>query len=906
MCDMWFTGSLDEVLGSLNSSRHGLSRAEAAHRLDRLGPNILPEPPLESSLVIFLRQFANPFIYILLVAVAISLILKEWSDASFIAAVVVLNAIIGAAQETKAERSAQALRQMVTTTCRVVRDGEVVEIEAAGLVPGDVITLASGDKVPADARLLDSHDLHIDESLLTGESLPVSKQASQILGPDTGLADRVNMAHAGTLVTRGRGSAVIVSTGLKTEVGAIASDVAARRETDAPLLMRMRRFTHRLSLVMVGVAALFAVIEANRGTPLSEVALVAIALAVSAIPEGLPVALTVALAIGVRRMAQRHVIVRRLAAVESLGSCTAIASDKTGTLTVNELTASVVALPSGATWNVTGVGTVPEGEVRPDRHGDWNTLGQVMRLARSGALCNEAVLLREDDKWTHHGDTLDVSLLVLALKLGITQPDVLADAPLEDDIPFESERRFAATLHQVVDLNGSNSMEIHVKGAIEAVVPMCSHQQGLSGDEKLDPEGVTNAAEQLSAKGFRVIALASGTASAERSFLFNESELCNLTLLGLVAMIDPARPDAAAAVSACIRAGLRVLMVTGDHPSTALAIAKEVGIAKGPEDVVTGAELRYASEQTSEEEAIDELVGKAHVFARVEPAQKLAIVESLIRNGELVAVTGDGANDAPALHQAHVGLAMGKSGTDVAREAADLIVTDDKFSSIASGIEEGRVAYGNVRKVISLLISTGAGEVVLFFLTLLTGMPAPLTAVQLLWLNLVTNGIQDVALAFEPGEGDEMQRPPRPPSEPVFNRLMLEKVGITAVVIGIASFVTFRVLLDMGWSLYASRNAVTALMVLLENVLVLNTRSETRPFLDVGFRGNPLLILGMLLALGVHLGAMHFEPTQKLLQLGALPLHVWAALVAISLVLFLTIESYKLLWRRRLRPQPSS
>ncbi len=896
---MWFTGSLDEVLGNLGSSRNGLSREEASIRFDRFGPNVLPEPPLQGLLLVFVRQFLNPFIYILLFAAIVSLILREWSDAIFIVTVVSLNAIIGTVQESRAERSARALRQFIATTARVVRGGDVVEIDAKELVPGDVIELSSGDKVPADVRLLESYDFQTDESLLTGESLPVAKQERVLLGPEVGLAERVNMAFAGTLVTRGRSSSVVVTTGMNTEIGSMASDIAAMREPEAPLLLRMRRFSHRVAAVMVGVAVVFASIEASRGRNLGEVALVAIALAVSAIPEGLPVALTVALAIGMRRMAQRHVIVRRMAAVESLGSCTVIASDKTGTLTVNELTVTTVVLPGLSRWLATGVGTVPVGNIEPVSAGDWNRLEEIRALARSGVLCNEASLVREDSGWSHHGDALDVSLLVFAHKMGITQYTERTKSPLLDERPFESELRFAATLHLISDEAGMKLSEIHAKGAVEMLLPMCAWQRGPEGDEPIDASAMASEAEELADEGFRVIAVAykmrSGTAiNLSR---LHDDDLSDMTLLGLVAMIDPARPDAAESIRVCRDAGLRVIMVTGDHPSTALAIARQVGIAADPNEVVTGSQLRHAVDEDGKD-LTDLMVGRGTVFARVEPSQKLAIVESLIRQGEIVAVTGDGANDAAALQQAHVGVAMGKSGTDVAREAADLIITDDAFASIAAGVEEGRIAYGNVRKVISLLVSTGAGEVVLFLLALAVGLPAPLTAVQLLWLNLVTNGIQDIALAFEPAEGTEMNRPPRLPTESIFNRLMLERVSISAVVIGISSFMLYRILLGSGWDLFSARNAVTAQMVLLENVLVLNSRSETRLFVTTWFRGNRFLVLGVLVALGVHICAMHFAPTQGLLSIEALPAHLWALLTISSVGLFAIIEGHKMLWVR--------
>lgn len=910
---MYFAEHAERVVEALGSSRRGLTGSEAARRLDEHGPNMLPEPPVPGLPTLFLRQFASPFIYVLLVAAGLSVVLREWSDAVFIGVVVLLNAVIGTLQESRAERSAQALRRMMTTTSRVVRDGDVAEVDAASIVPGDVVLLASGDKVPADLRLLDCQDLHADESLLTGESLPVSKDADALLTDDAALGDRTTMAFAGSLVTRGRGEGVTVATGLSTEIGMLASELSARGEPEPPLLIRMRRFTHWVAAVMIVTAGVFAVLEASRGTPVSEVALIAIALAVSAIPEGLPVALTVALAIAMRRMAGRHVIVRRMPAVESLGSCTVVATDKTGTLTVNELTATDVVLPGGSHWRVTGAGGVPTGEVVPADPTDGARRVQVAALARAGALCNEAVLAHEDSTWTHHGDAVDVSLLVLAHKLGITRPQALADAPLVAQIPFESEHRFAATLHRAAP-EDDGPVGLYVKGAVETVLAMCDRQLGPAGGEPLAGREVHAVAERLADDGRRVIAVASGTLPQHRAGGELAAEhLHGLQLLGLVGMLDPPREGARRAVAECTAAGLRVAMVTGDHPSTALAIARQLGLASKPEEVVTGRELARASPDGAPSTGpLDELVAGASVFARVEPTQKLDIVASLIRQGEFVAVTGDGANDAPALHQAHVGVAMGRTGTDVAREAADLIITDDDFSSIVAGIEEGRVAYGNVRKVISLLVSTGAGELVLFLLALATGMAPPLTAVQLLWLNLVTNGIQDIALAFEPGEGHEMRQPPRPPTEGVFNRLMLERIAVSATVIGIASFGAYRLLVDSGWSVEAARNAVVLLLVLFENVMVLNSRSETQSIFRIGLHGNPILVVGTLGALGIHLAAMHWGPTQQLLGLAPLPLHTWGWTILVAAGLLVAVEIHKLHWRARhgeagsaTRPSPS-
>ncbi|NYT02733.1 MAG: HAD-IC family P-type ATPase [Methanosarcinales archaeon] len=883
-----------QLLEDLNSSTHGLTTGEAAFRLSRVGPNVLPRVPPSSLAVLFLRQFLSPLIYILLAAALVSMLLEEWSDALFITLVLLLNAAIGTAQEYGAQRSADALQGLVRTRARVVRSKEAFEVDAEDLVPGDLVLLEEGSKVPADVRLLSSQSLSVDESLLTGESLPVSKDADAVLSAETSLGDRINMAYAGSLVARGRGRGLVVATGLSTEVGSLASTLMQGEEVKPPLILRMERFTFRVALAVgVAVAAIFAV-QIYRGFSLSEVFLQSVALAVSAIPEGLPVALTVALAIGMRRMSRRNVIVRRLVAVESLGSCNFIASDKTGTLTMNQLTVRRVIPPGAAEWRVSGEGTVPLGSVeRSDGPLQPAEEIQLRRLCRTAALCNEGFLGLRDGEWVHNGDMVDVALLVLAHKAGMSQQDLLAEQPQVDQIPFESERQFAATL------NGSDSAAavVHVKGAPERVMGMCRFMASLEGDCPLNREMLEGQAQDLAQAGYRILALASGELHLGPDQAFSEEHLQGLTFLGLVGMIDPLRPEARGAVAACRDAGVQVAMVTGDHPVTSLAIARELNLAYTMDQVVTGPDLREA--EASGEGEIDALTAHARVFARVEPRQKLDIVRSLIRQGHLVAVTGDGANDAPALRAAHVGVAVGKGGTDVARESSDIIITDDNFASIVAGIEEGRIGYGNIRKVIFLLISTGAAEIVLFILALATNLPLPLVAVQLLWLNLVTNGIQDVALAFEPGEGDEMKRRPHPTQEPIFNRLMLERVVLSALTIGLLAFGAYRWMLDQGWELSEARNSTVLLMVLFENVQVFNSRSELRSAFRHSPLQNPILLFGTIAAQLVHIGAMYTPWLSGVLELQPVSFVHWAQLLGIALIILIFMEVYKAASRGR-------
>ncbi len=882
--------SAEHILELLLSNHHGLSLAEAIKRRQQYGLNTLPKLEQAGLLQVFIHQFSSPLIYVLLAAAALSILIQEWSDAGFIFAVLLINAIIGTAQEFSAQQAAAALQDLVKTCSRVLREGESYEIDFKELVPGDIVLLESGDRVPADMRLLKSNNLQIDESLLTGESLSVTKNAEVILSEDTILADRQNMVFAGSLVVLGRAHAVVVNTALATELGNIAASVLAKSSRQAPLQVRMEKFTHRVALIVGFAAVVMSVVALMRGMPMDEVFLLAIALAVSAIPEGLPVALTVALAVGMRRMAKRHVIVRRLVAVEALGSCTYIATDKTGTLTVNQLTVQQIVLPNDHSWNVSGEGIIPEGEIlNTDKPltSEENTL--LKRICHASVLPNEAFLGRRNHSWTVHGDRMDVALLVLAHKAGFVKDDIKELFSEIAMIPFESEHQFAASLNRI---NGK-TVYASVKGAYEKLLPMCSHMAVTNNDEPINISQINKQAEDLATQGYRVLALASGEIKQGNDF--SEGNLNNLTFLALLGVIDPLRSEAKAAVTACKQAGIEVAMVTGDHPVTAYAIAQELALVTEYKQVVTGYELKQKDKDSDE---FDNLVANAKVFARVEPSQKLKIVHSLQQNGHFVAVTGDGANDAPALKAAEVGVAMGKYGTDVARESSELIITDDNFSSIVAGIEEGRIAYNNVRKVIFLLISTGAAEIVLFTLALFSGLPLPLLAVQLLWLNLVTNGIQDIALAFEPGEGDELKKPPRSPKEGIFNRIMIERVILSALVIGVVTFLVFQYLYNQGYSLDAARNGTLLLMVLFENIHVFNSRSETRSVFTHNPLRNHFLLFGTLAAQLIHIGAMYTPWISNVLHIQPVSLDYWFDMLLAAIVILIVMEIHKLLRRK--------
>ncbi len=882
----------------MGTTHRGLSDAEATRRRTVHGANELPRTGRTSPWRIYARQFRSPLIFVLAAAVVVSAALGELIDAGFIALVLVLNAAIGGTQELRAEASAHALQGLLKLRATVERDGVARVVDAGELVPGDVIWLEAGQRVSADARLLHEYAFEVDESLLTGESLAVGKDAGWRARAASPVADRRNMVFAGTIVARGRASAVVVETGANTEVGRIAGDVMTAPSAAIPLLVRMERFARVVGIAVLVAVAVLGTIGVLAGNAAREMFFFGVATAVSVIPEGLPVALTIVLAVASARMAHRRVIVRRMAAVEGLGSCTFIATDKTGTLTVNELTVRRIQPVGAGPVAITGEGYVPEGRLEleaEDRAFSNAEADAVRRLLHAAVLCNEATLRHDGQAWRWTGDPTDVALLAAAAKNGQTREDALDGAAQLDQIPFDPDHRYAATFHRPdgagVPTTGRGpagpvqDAVVHVKGAPERVVPMCLGSDGQREEWRRE-------ALDLAGRGYRVLAVASGTATLREGEAPPEPD--GLTFLGYVAMIDPPRSDVPAAIARAVAAGIQVAMVTGDHPVTAHAIARELGLAGAEDQPVTGVEVEAAVAAGT----LPELVRHTRVFARVAPHQKLQIVQAAQELGHFVAVTGDGVNDAPALRAGNVGVAMGGAGTDVAREAADIVVTDDNFASIIEGVAEGRVAYQNVRNVTFLLVSTGAAELVLILLALATGSPLPLLPAQLLWLNLVTNGIQDIGLALEPGERDVLDRPPRSPRERMFNPLMIQRTLLAAATIGAVSFGAFSWMLAAGWSVETSRNAVLLLLVLFENVHVGSCRSERRSAFAISPLRNPFLLWGALGAQGLHIASLYLPPLQVVLRTQPVTLMMWMTLFVMALSVLVVEEIAKAVRRR--------
>lgn len=875
---------------SPDQEHQGLSNQQAEALLEKNGLNALPEPKPLTLPMIFLRQFLSPFIYILMTAAVIAFALDQLPSAIFIVLVLNVNAIIGTIQEFSAQKSAVALRNIVRGSCEVIREGKVMEIDIRHVVDGDLVLLSSGNKVPADGVLLESQRLAVDESMLTGESDAVNKNANATVADDAPLAERFNQVFAGCLVTQGRGMARITATGQHTQLGSIADKVAKTHSADPPLVQRIRRFTYHFAMaIAVAIVLLMAVMWFNGGFSPEEMMLMAIGLAVSAIPEGLPAAITITLAIGMQRMARRNVVIRKLIAVEALGSCTFICSDKTGTLTVNELTIRELMLPDGSSFRVTGEGIASGGEIINNSDTAISSTDHLRDLCTCGVLANESHLDYAGEEWQGNGDKVDLAFLVLAKKLGISLTRLKEQQPQCQIIPYESEQAFACSLNHC-----ESTARVYVKGSPERILGMCDKMWLPEGNAPIDKDRIEQQFVALASEGYRVIALAHAPADANEEV---ECQLIELTFLGLVAMIDPVRHEAFDAVETCRSGGIEVAMITGDHPATAKAIAAQLGLCDKNAEVVSGQKMREAEEKNR----LDEMIRPARVFARIEPHQKQQIVQSLSKAGEFVAVTGDGVNDAPAMRAAHVGVAMSKRGTDVARETADLNVTDDNFASLVAGVEEGRIVYNNIRKVIGMLVAGGFAALLLFFLTAFFGLPMPLLAVQLLWLNLIANGLQDVALACESKEGGELDQPPRKPDEPIIDKHVIEHALLIGGSMGIMTFGVFWTLVEMGQPIEVARNLTLMQMILFRNIHALSRRSETKSIFRMPLSGNVFLLCAVPTAQLIHIGGAYTPWLSDVLALTPIAFDDWLTLLGLAMVLLVIEELHKLWLRHRHR-----
>lgn len=883
----WHALDPDEALKRLDSSTEGLTGEEATRRLQETGLNLLEAEEEVGPLRLLVRQVHNPLIYLLAGAAVLSLLVGHGVDAGVIAGVIVLNSLLGFFQEWRAEGALAALREMAAPHARVLRDGRPAEIEAAHVAPGDALLLETGDRVAADARLLSGDDLHVDESALTGESQPVAKQPERV-DEGTPMADRQNMVWMSTSVTGGRGRAVVVATGMRTEMGRIADQVRSTQREETPLQKRM----HKLGLVLgvggITLAALVFGLGLLRGYAVFEMLMFAVAAAVSAIPEGLPAVISVTLALGVRRMADRHAIVRRMTAVETLGSTTVICSDKTGTITKNQMTVRRL-WAGGQTREVSGEGYQPDGELRsPEGEAVEKPPEPLRRLLMIGVLCNNADLKEKDGQWRVEGNPSEGALLVAARKAGMHTDPMRREVPRLSEVPFSSSTKYMATFHPRGD---GTERVAYVKGAPERILEFCSHVLHDGRRVKLDGQHrreIIAVNEQFASQGLRVMAGAYRDMSEGKDRLERGDVEEGLTLAGLWGMLDPPREESTQAVSDAKRAGIRPVMITGDHAVTALAIARQVGIAR------IGRALSGRDIEEMEKPALARAALESGVFARVTPAHKLKITEALKEQGHVVAMTGDGVNDAPALKGADIGVAMGRAGTEVAKEAADMILTDDNFATIVHAVEEGRVIYGNLRRVVFFLLSTNLGEILTLVAALVIGIDLPLTAVMILWVNLVTDGACTVPLGVEPGHADVLRQPPRDPREFIINRPLLFRMAMLTPIMAAGTLGLFWYELRVNGLDYARTVGFTT-MAAFQWFQAFNARSQERSVFSIGLFTNRWVLWGVGAAVLLQIGAVHTPVGQLLFGTVGLAWIDWLWILLASSTIWLADELRKLL-----------
>ena len=886
----WYRLSTEEVIRLLESDREGLSPEEAQDRLQRFGPNRLERRKGPSPFALFLRQFESPLVYVLLAAGIVTALVGQYVDTIVILIVVIVNAIIGYVQESKAVAAMEALLKMTSPTATVLRRGVHTEIEVYQVVPGDIVLLVGGDKVPADLRLLEAHNLQVDESTLTGESLPVAKTTHPIREANLPPADQSNMAFAGTPVTAGRGVGIVVATGVNTELGRISEEVTGVEAVETPLQARLHRFSRFLGIVVLILVGIVFGLGILVGYGLLDMFLIAVTLAVSAIPEGLPATVTIILAIGTRRMAERNAIIRRLPAVETLGTADFICTDKTGTLTRNEMTVRVIHAGDVA-YHVTGSGYEPEGEIVRDHHTVLADASPPLEMLLTiGALANDARLVHQDGSRKMLGDPTEGALLVAAEKGGLRLHHLRQQHHRLAEIPFESELQYMATLNRF----GEQSF-ILVKGAPGRVLEMCTSRMLDSTRGPLDVERALEEARHLAEQGYRVLALAYKPTGAGE--LRPEDATQGLIFAGLVGIIDPPRAEAAQAVEDARQAGVRVAMVTGDLKQTAATIARQLGILHHGQRVLTGKELEALSD-----EELDQAVEQVAVYARTAPEQKLRVVNRLKARGHIVAVTGDGVNDAPALRAADIGVSMGITGTDVSKETADMVLADDNFATIFAAIEEGRVVFENIRKAIFFLLSTNAGEVLAVLVALIGGLPVPLLPVQILWMNLVTDSAPVIGLGFEPGEREFLLRPPRHPKSEMLSRVLELRILLVSGLMAVGTVGLFALELSSGVSLETARTMAFTTLVMFQIFNALNARSENQSVFS-RLLTNRILVAGLLSSILLQLGVIYTPGVQEVMQTAPLTAYEWGLVVGISLSVLVVIEIEKLIRRRGGRRQ---
>ncbi|RLE63087.1 MAG: calcium-translocating P-type ATPase, SERCA-type [Thermoprotei archaeon] len=886
----WHALAVNEVLEILKSNPLGLSVEEAEKRLEIYGPNELKKEKKRGRIKIFIDQFKNILVIILILAAALSIAIGEVTDSIVILAIVVASAILGFVQEYRAEKALEALKKLTAPTATVVRNGEEIEIPAREIVPGDILVLNAGDKVPADARIIESHNLKVDEAPLTGESVTIAKVVEP-LSEDTPLSDRKNMVYAGTVVTYGRGKAIVVATGMNTELGKIAASVQETEKEETPLERRMVEIGRILAIMCLSVAGFVAAVGFFIWHyELLEMTMWAISLAVAAVPEALPAVVTGALAVGMYRMAKRKAIVRRLPAVETLGSTTIICSDKTGTMTKGEMTVRKIYV-NDKLIDVTGSGYEPKGEFVLNGEILENMDEELRMLLLASALCNDAKLVRQNNRWIIRGDPTEGALIVAAVKAGIAE-DELKKYPRVNEIPFSSERKRMTTIHSTPDLK----VLAFMKGAPEVVLNLCDKAR-INGkimtlDENMRKK-ILAINNELASNGLRNLAIAYKETSRENvDKLLGEEFERGFIFLGLVGMMDPPRPEVKEAINLCKDAGIKTVMITGDHKLTAIAIAKELGMFKEDDLALTGVEL----EKMSDEE-LERIVEKVVVYARVSPEHKMKIIRALKKKGHIVAMTGDGVNDAPALKSADIGIAMGITGTEVAKEAADMILADDNFATIVAAVEQGREIYENIKKYLVYLLRCNIAEIIIPLFASLAALPLPFTAIQYLWINLVTDGLPALALGIDPADPDIMKRPPRDPKEGIFTKkdallfLVATPLIMTLMLLG-SFYLDLNVLRE---NLISARTQMFISMIMMELTMALSCRSLKYPIWRVGVFKNKYLILAIASSILMQLMVLYVPALHPAFDVTYPSLADWTIALTLSIILLLIVEILKML-----------
>ena len=888
----WHLLPAEEVLGILESDREkGLERSEIENRRRRFGANVITAKKGRGPLMRFLLQFHQPLIYILLAAALITALLQEWVDAGVIFGVVIVNALIGFLQESKAVRAIEALAETMVTEATVVRSGEKTRISSTEVLPGDLVLLQSGDKVPADMRLLSVRDLRADESALTGESVPVEK-SHEPLSDDAVLADRKNMAYGSALITYGQAAGIVVAIGDNTEVGRISGLISATTELETPLIRKIGEFSRILLYVILLLAAATFGVGLLRGSSAFDMFMAAVALSVGAIPEGLPAALTITLAIGVARMARRRAIIRKLPAVETLGSTTVICSDKTGTLTENQMTVQAVHA-GGEAFAVSGAGYAPSGRIAAAGGETVETPGvALLETLRCGLLCNDSLLVQKEGRLTVQGDPTEGALIAAAAKAGLAMEAEAMKRKRHDTIPFESQHQYMATLHAAP---AGGPAVAYAKGSVEAMLDRCKTALSAKGESaELDAAEVMEAANAMAAGGLRVLAFARKELSEGTRKIGHEDVAGGMTFLGLQGMIDPPRAEAIEAVKRCHNAGIRVKMITGDHALTAAAVARQIGL-RNAERVITGRELAGIGEK----ELID-TVEDVSVYARVAPEQKLRLVEALQSRGNVVAMTGDGVNDAPALKRANIGVAMGITGTDVAKEAADMVLTDDNFASIEAAVEEGRGTFDNLTKFIVWTLPTNIGEGLVILAAVVAGAVLPILPVQILWINMTTAVLLGLMLVFEPKEPGIMDRPPRDPKEPILTRVLIWRLLIVGFLMLVCAFGLFEYeLAFLGASEAQARTVAVNVFVMVELFYLFNCRSLTKSVFEVGFFSNPWVFAGAAAMVLLQLLFTYVPMMNIAFESAPIGTESWLRILAAASVVMMIVGAEKRFVRKR-------